>query len=134
MYQLTQNFNTLAELQAFVAAINTIPNGAVTSPPAAGKPAKAAATSPSPSTASPSPAAASPPAPAVKEKTYEQTPIGGMLKQAVQMGKKDAAINLLTKFEAIKDGKPSGQGLKADQFDAFETELKAILAAEDSIA
>lgn len=130
MYQLVQNFNTLAELQAFVAAIGAAPNA---STPAAGKGVKGVATSPSPSTAASSPAAAPPP-PAVKEKTYEQTPIGAMLKEAVTAGKKDAAIGLLKKFEATKDGKPSGQGLKADQFDAFEAELKAILATEDNIA
>lgn len=132
MYQLTQNFNTLAELQAFVALIGAVPNGAV--PPAAGKPAKAAATTPSPSTAGPSPAAASPPAPAVKEKTYEQTPIADMLKKAIETGKKAAAVTLLAKFNATKDGKPSGQGLKPEQFDEFEAELKAILETEDSIA
>lgn len=133
MYQLVQNFNTLAELQAFVALIGAVPNGQA-AVQAGGKPAKAAATTPSPSTANPSPAAASPPAPAVKEKTYEQTPIADMLKKAIETGKKAAAVTLLAKFNATKDGKPSGQGLKPEQFDEFEAELKAILETEDSIA
>lgn len=128
MYQLTHNFATLADLQAFVAAIGTPAAAAVAAGKQPPKPAKTDSPAATPSTAaSPPPPAA---APAVKEKAYDQTPIGNMLKEAVAKGKKDAAIALLEKFNAKKDGKTSGQGLKADQFDAFEAELKVIIETE----
>lgn len=131
MYQLTQHFATLTELQAHLAAISggncaaAVVTAATVGATKPGKPAKTdAPAASSPTAASPPPPVA---APAVKERKYEDTQIGTLLKEAVLLGKKDKALELLGKYNATKDGKPSGQGLRPDQFDLFETELKEII-------
>lgn len=131
MYSLTLNFPTHAALAAAVAALaNTSNERAAPDPKPSkdgGKGAAGAQPSPSPS---PSPAAASPaaPAPAPKPPKYEETGIGDMLKTAsTDAGKRAAAVALLNEFGAVKDGKPSGQHLKAEQYGDFKAKLQAIL-------
>jgi hypothetical protein len=134
MYELVLKFNTLAELQAHVAAIGAVPNGG---PKASGKGATAAQPSPSPSPAAPSPAASAPPPPAPKAPKYEDSGIGEMLKTASQdAGKKTKAVDLLKEFGAVKEGKVSGQHLDPAKFDEFKAKLQAVLDAkeEESIA
>jgi hypothetical protein len=135
MYQLVQNFNSLADLQAYVATIAAAMGGTVVSPPkdpppAAGKAAKPAPASPSPSPAAPLPAATAPTPAAtpVKQRSYEETGIGQMLKEvSIDAEKKTKAADLLKEFGAVKeDGKPSGGMLKPDQWDGFIARLKVI--------
>ena len=131
MYSLTQNFNTLAEMQAFVAAMGAVPNGQ-----AGGKAAKPAAASPSPSTAAPSPAA--PAAPKVVK--YEDSGIAEMLKTSSEPenkanGKYQKAVDLLKEMGAVVEGKVSGKHLKPEQYVDFKAKLQAIIdtKVEESI-
>lgn len=139
MYQLTVNFSTLAELQAFLAgnagkgaeivkepkASKGTEKGVVSAPaaPAAGTSSAAApAAASAPET---KPAAEPAAAPAV---TYEKS---GLPEKIAAAAKKDraATVALLKEFGAAK-----GAELKPEQFAAFGEKVDALLKAEEALA
>lgn len=139
MYQLTVNFSTLAELQAFLAGnagkgAETVKEPkppkatekAAASAPAAPAAATSSAAAPAAASASETKPAAEPaPAPAV---SYEKS---GLPEKIAAAAKKDRAgiIALLEKFGAKK-----GAELKSEQFAEFGAAVDKLLAAEESLA
>lgn len=110
-------------LTAAVAALSQLDGGGkVKSDPKPAAPAKPTETAPTPPPAASS--AASTETKGAKDKIYTDTPLSGMLNDAVKQGKLTQAKEILAKY-----GVKKGPELAPKDFDAVEADIKALLAS-----